>query len=393
LKSDQPLQTVWRGRDPQCGFRHQVGSPCRLSGLTISEARRSAIGEALERYCAARADLDRIIVSPLDQLDGNVLDPRLLVAYTDDQLRRKGFPYRVFIPERPHAWITGTRLDTGEPIWAPALPTYFELPSGLDDEYCQVTTSGLAAGACLEDALSHAILELIERDAVAISWLTRQPGRRIILDDSLDPGAHLLVRQLASHGAHVELYLLHSDTEIAAVACLVLGNGKDWPGVTFSSAAHPDPRQAVRAAILEQGFSGTFLRDVLIQEERPVPERREDVRTVMDHAQFYFPEARASCCDFLRRTDIPPVPLRQVPQVTGGTLNELVFWLARRNVHVAAVDVTSADIAITGTRVVRALAPELLPIYFGFGNEPLAHPALIRRLGRASPNLDPHPHC
>src|SRR4051794_13189992 len=48
--------------------------------------------------------------------------------------------------------------------------------------------SGCAAGTSLEMAVTHALLELVERDAAISAWSARRPARRIKPDEALDAG-------------------------------------------------------------------------------------------------------------------------------------------------------------------------------------------------------------
>ena len=181
----------------------------------------------------------------------------------------------------------------------PALPTYFNFHPPRHELCCQVSSNGLAAGVDLADAALRATLELVERDAFMLTWHCRLPGRRIVPDDALDPGIAEIVRQLEAHGAQVELYLLHAGIDIPVVACLGVGDGQRWPGVTVALAAHPVLRSAVRKAILEQGAVGPYIRRMMV-DGQPIPQTPEDVRDLNGHALFYVPVERQPILGFLR---------------------------------------------------------------------------------------------
>ncbi len=162
-----------------------------------------------------------------------------------------------------------------------------------------MTSNGLAAGATRADASMRAAVELIERDAFMISWLARLPGRRIALDDSIDPGTREVARQIAERGARLELYLLDVGLAVPTILAVGFGDGRRWPGATVAMAAHLSPRAAIRKAVLEQGHVGPYLRRLMIEGNQIIPERPEDVRTLSDHAIYYFPPSRASAFAFL----------------------------------------------------------------------------------------------
>jgi ribosomal protein S12 methylthiotransferase accessory factor len=360
-------------------------------GLTETEAMVGAVGEAIERYSASLVRLDDLHHSTMHALAGDVLDPRRLCLYDEAQYDRPGFPFVRFDPDRPHWWIRGHWMDTGEPVWVPGLPTFYKFPSGADDRFCQATSNGLAAGVDLEDASLRAAFELVERDAFMLTWLCRRPGRRLLVDDALERGMCEVLEQLQRCGAQIELYCLDVGLSIPTVVCLGLGDGQRWPGVTVSSAAHISPLVAARKAILEQGFSGPYLRRVMTNGKFPIPGQPEQIRTFFDHALFYVPAARTGAFDFLRSGDDTPISLGTLHE-SEVSLETCTEQLAAGGVRVAIVDVTAPDVAQSPFRVVRALGTDLQPIHCGFGVERLANPRL-RALLIGELNPDPHPLC
>ena len=359
-------------------------------GLTAVDAMVGAVGEAIERYSSARYREDNLYRSALNDLHGEFLDPRRLSLYSDVQYDRPGFPFVRFDPSRPIDWTRGYWLDTGEPVWMPALMTYF-VWAGHGEEFCQITSSGLAAGAGLEDAAQRAVLELVERDALMITWLAQRPGRRVQLDEALDPGAHEVVRQLGERGVQVEVFWLEVGLSIATMMCLGVGDGKRWPGVTVAMAAHPNPRLAARKAILEQGHVGPFLARLMRGGGRSVPTAPNEVRTLVDHALYYVPVERTRIFDFLRHHGTETIPLAELPVPLDCSLAASARRLQQSGTRVAIADVTSPDVAESPFRVARALGIGLQPIDFGFGLQRLPTPRLLGALNGRS-GLNPHPH-
>jgi ribosomal protein S12 methylthiotransferase accessory factor len=359
-------------------------------GLSAIEAAVGAVGEAVERYSATLFDPERLARAPFAALPGEALDPRRLCLYCPAQYRRSGFPFARFAPARPLDWIAGRWLDTGLPVWVPAQMAYLALPVAPTERLCQMTSNGLAAGADVADAAGRALLELIERDAFLLHWLARRPGRRLVLDDSLDTGAAEVLRDLAARGARTEAYLLDAGLAIPTVVSLGLGDGQRWPGVTLGLGTDPDPRLAARKAILEHGQTGPYLHRVMAHRERPIPARPQEVRQPLDHALFYAPAERAASFDFLRAGTVSPVPLAALPAPAAPPLAACAAPLAAAGIRAVLVDVTSRDVAHSPFRVVRALATHLQPVHFGHGLERLANPRLHRLL-RGAVNPDPHP--
>jgi len=359
-------------------------------GLSAVRALLGAAGEAVERYSASRFRLADMRRARLADLPGPALDPRLLCLYSDDQYDAPGFPFARFSPDRPIAWTEARWLDSGEPVWVPALPTYLNFPAPLEENFCQVSSNGLAAGSGLEDAARRAVFELVERDAFLLTWLARRPGRRIVLDGTTEPGVLETVRQLEGRSsARVELYLLDVGLSLPTVVCIAFGDGRDWPGATLALAAHSSPRVALRKAVLEHGSVGTSIRRAMVEGSYPIPARPEDVHTLEDHALYYAPPDRARAFDFLRGGSAP-APLESLVEPEAFSLDDCAQKLSQAGIRVAIADVTSPDVALGPFRVARALGTHMQPIDFGHRLRRLGNPRL-QALLTDGPNPDPHP--
>lgn len=365
----------------------EVGSG---KGMTITEAMIGAVGEAIERYSAARYRKEEMHRSSFDELRESCFDPRRLCLYEEAQYEDPEFPFVRFDPARPIDWTMGHWLHDGSAVWLPALPSYFNFHVCRAEQFCQVTSNGLAAGANLEDASLRAVLELVERDAFMITWLTQRPGQRIFPDDSLEPGLNEVIRQLDERGAKVELYFVNAGIPIPVVACLAFGDGESWPGVTVALASHLDPRAAVRKAILEQGHVGPYIRRLMLDKDQPRPDTADEVRTLTDHALYYVPPERNKAFDFLRSSNAEPVKCAQLEEAGDISLSACVNKLNTAGIRVAIADVTSPDVAQGPFRVARALGVDVQPIDFGFKLRRLSNQRLAA-MQHAGLNPEPHP--
>lgn len=338
-------------------------------GLTPADAVGSALGEAVERYSASLPDPDHVVWARLEELQGDVLDPRLFPLYDDEQYRRPGFAYVPFDPAVRHPWIAGERLENGAEVWVPALFAFLSLDIGRENLISQGTSNGLAAATGADAAAARAVFELVERDAMMAAWLTGAPGRRIVVDDTLDPALASVLRGIEALGVAVELYVLPTSVCGTAMVCLGLGDGETWPGVTMGLGADLDPGEAARQAILELGQTGPYLTHMLRSGRLRIPPDPESVETMLDHAAYYFSADRAAAFDGLR-SSADDVSLGFLP--TGGeerSLDACAAALRDAGVRVALVDVTSPDIWMSPFRVVRAVSPDLQPISYGYGFE------------------------
>jgi ribosomal protein S12 methylthiotransferase accessory factor len=172
--------------------------------------------------------------------------------------------------------------------------------------------------------------------------------------------------------------------------CLALGDGKAWPGVTVALAANLSPRAAVRGAIFEQGQVGPYLARLMANGQHTIPREPDEVRTLTDHALYYFPANRLPIFDFLRSA-VTPVPMADLAEPPVVSLEACTERLRMSGVRVGIADLTAPDVAQSPFRVVRALGADMQPIDFGFGVRRL--PCLrLQTMLSADPGLNPHPH-
>jgi ribosomal protein S12 methylthiotransferase accessory factor YcaO len=114
------------------------------------------------------------------------------------------------------------------------------------------------------------LLEVIERDAVMVSWLTLarprplQTSLRWRSDNGIDIRFDLAVEDY-------RLYLLHSPAGIPVVFAVAHG-GRNQPPVAVGAAAHLDLVLACRKALIEAQQTFSWARHMLAQ-RRPVPSR------------------------------------------------------------------------------------------------------------------------
>ena len=335
-------------------------------GLTISGAVLSAVGEAIERYSASVVDPNRIVWKHPDELEGEFLDPRDCGLYSDAQYQRADFPYVRFDPNIAHPWVLGNWLNNGKPVWVSAIFVFLSIELLQEQVIAQGTSNGLAASTDKDDAALRAVLELVERDAFMTTWLTAYPTQRLQLDDTLDPLLRTVLEGIEALGGTIEVYQLPASVVGTTVLCLALGDGDQYPGVTFGLGCDLDPRAALRQAVLELGQTGPYLRRMMRSKVLTAAENPAGVRAMLDHAAYYFPKERATAFDRLR-SENSTVNLRDLNAVEKRSLKDCAAALDEAGVRMALVDVTSADVATGPFRVMRAISPDLQPIWYGYG--------------------------
>ncbi len=190
-------------------------------GLTPAAARLSAIMEAIERVSAETAPAGAVRATRAQLLEQS--------KYCVDPERFDLPPTTTYHPGLPMDWIAGWDLIGQADILVP-LDLCISPPGQVLLD--QVDTNGLASGATFGEAIRHALLEIIERDATGqqhffeLFGCEGQPGpeRRRIDTASLPESCKELLRTIQADRLHPVLEDMTSDIAIPVVGCYLVDN-------------------------------------------------------------------------------------------------------------------------------------------------------------------------
>ncbi|MCQ8894457.1 MAG: YcaO-related McrA-glycine thioamidation protein [Methanolinea sp.] len=208
-------------------------------GATPIEARVSAIMEGIERY-SAEVPPDAILATgryPEIGRDVPALDPGDLI------LPRRTDP-RMVIP-----WVSGYDIVTNQEILVPASAVFHPLPATYPQLF-RTSTNGLASGNTPEEAVFHALMEVIERDAWSLVEATRDTGPRVYgITDSLS--CDLLSR---FSSAQVEVHIRDITSDIGIPTFAAVSDDlqlRDPALLTIGMGTHTSARIALLRALTE----------------------------------------------------------------------------------------------------------------------------------------------
>ena len=250
-------------------------------GGDAEQALTGAYGELVEVACSAatlrRVERPTATLVEMVAREGadRVADPRTLgLEVGDATTSAGGTPWGA---DRPLQWLPTAVLgaDPGEPdacVWAPAelvASTGADLPGGPPATGWLTTpiSNGLGAGAgeqARERAVSHALLEVCQRDGNGLRFRALDRGVVLDLDGSealADPVVADVLRRCAEAGLRVVPKLATDEHGLANV--YVVGHAQGEPAddgldadlpvrtTACGEAAHPDRVVALRKALLE----------------------------------------------------------------------------------------------------------------------------------------------
>ena len=312
-------------------------------GLNLDAARASGLMESVESYHAER------IHQPLKRASFEDLRYTHRVVDVDalPRMRSSRFHRDLAI-----LWIEGRDLFADTAAWVPFELTHTNYTHPpLDGEGCFLCSSnGLASGNHLLEAISHAICEVVERDASAL-WDLDGPdacaARRIDLATVDDPSCRRVLELYDRAGVEVAAWDITSDIGIPAFLAQIVDRVEDPARALYACAGmgcHPTRRIALLRALTEAAQG----RLTAIAGSRDDLPRAEYERTrSIDAVQAYRAQTQGQGTrDF-----------RSVPNHESETFDEDVAWELERLTaagirEVVALDLTRPEFGVPVVRVV-----------------------------------------
>lgn len=323
---------------------------------------------------------------------------------SDEQYRREDWRTAKWNEEQEVTWIEGVELPGGQPVLLPAGLVFLVTPPPRpEDFFVPSSSNGLAAGPTLTDAALGGLYELMERDALLITWMNRLPATEIDLRRA-GPAASAIARHFRRLSVDVRAFLMPTDLPAAVAMAVSFDPDPARPSQVIGMGCHLDPAIAVVKALYEmcQGRPSEARRFANHPPHGRLV-RYEDVKTLDDHSAFASLPAQRSAFDFLSAGG-NMVGTDELPnRGTGDAERDLALTadgLTALGCRVAYVDLTLPDIAPFGARVARAIVTGLQPVHFGHGTERLGGRRLFelpQKLGfadriRTVADLNPCPH-
>lgn len=236
-------------------------------GATAVEAKVGAVMEAIERCSAWSARGPERFASHRElRAQAPALDPNTIVVSQEPD----------FDEDTRIGWIEGYDLIRQEAIYVPYYAAaYFDGPGEYGHLcYAVTSTNGLASGNTLEEAVCHALCEVIERDASTLAELGSRalpshlqmhiPGLDYGLEQddldlhaSIDPRsltgtAAALVAMFERVGISVMLRDITSDIGVPTIMCTISDDlHPDLSPAYTGQGTHPDKSVALSRALTE----------------------------------------------------------------------------------------------------------------------------------------------
>lgn len=355
---------------------------CSGKGATDMQARVSALCEALERFSGVYQGDEATVRGSIRQLtqrgeqEGEPIAPNALQQFSESQFEareainamtddvRKHVPPRFGLDEAID-WTPAWPIAGGPKRLVPLSYCFAETPDPQAANVCVHNPNGCAAGGSFEEAVLQGLLELVERDAVAIWWYNQLERPGVDIGSFRDPYFDALCREYESIGWRLWAIDITHDLHIPTFAALAHHADSDRFSIGFG--CHLDPRIALQRALTEVNQ----LLDVAAK--APPPWDREKLSS----DRFLYPAADQPRTDATTWTPIGGIDLSE-------DVRTCVARLAALGMEALVVDKTRPDI---GLSVVQTIVPGLCHFWPRFG-APRLYEVPVRQGWLAKPHAE-----
>lgn len=369
----QPLATIAQA----LGGKSAAGSLDGAGGsIDADEARLKAIAEGLERYSSCAYSERQFIWATARELGSEALDLDTVPRSSERELAHPRCPIIAPDKEAPMRWVRGISLHNGRAVWVPSVMVYLHIPyMSRGERFWLPISTGCAAHTTLERALVGAICEVIERDAIALTWLQQMSLPRVEIDQVPAFLVPYLERNERAKEA-VKHHYFDATTELGVptIYSLHLSPHNDKLAALVMCSTELDPAVAIAKVARELASSR-----IALQVHRDAPEQVDDFLNVFDGASYMASRERLPAFDFLLHSPRRRLLSEIKPIGTGNTRHDLVQLLQRLKAcgkEVFAVDISTDEALRVGMRVVRVLIPGLQPLSFSYRARYLGHSRL-----------------
>lgn len=269
-------------------------------GITKNQAKVSALGEAIERYCATFQGGESQIQSSFENLSENAIDPTSCMQYSVKQYQNREILNQKKSRFNPVPEPFDYKAMMGwTPIWSLTDQKYYYLPSEYlyfqyHDQinslpYCYADSNGNAAGCTLEEAILQGLLELIERDSVALWWYSRSIRPAVDISSFNEPKFEKLINNYKKLNREIWALDLTSDLNIPTIVAISRErDNKEY--ICFGFGCHLDPKIALERALTEMNQMLNFVDHVKTSHLNAPPaifETTEWLNSATISEQFY----------------------------------------------------------------------------------------------------------
>lgn len=315
-----------------------------------------AIGEAMERYSAAVIDFPIKKATEIRKDKEKIITADEFSLFSAKQYADPEFMWKVIDKSEAYYGEVYSLYDNKK-VWIPQ--ELIGLGTKKDPALIPSTSTGLAAHTDWYKAILLAVQEVLERDALTVTWQNSLGGREIVLDE-------LYLESVREKKGEVFCFDMTQDWNPHPVVA-VCGHmfQRDKRRISMGVACRETYEQAIEKAYTEwlqgtifAGFYDVYHPDIKL-------DNIEDVVDFDEHAVYYtlHPSKWMDVPLLKRRSVYESKAQEDTSSDTEKIIANLLDVLSQNNIRLFYRDITLPDVKEAGLTVVRVISPDMSLIH------------------------------
>lgn len=334
------------------------------TALSKEKAIMKALGEAVERYCLAFFRKNQFIYASVNELRQEYLDPSIVVNFSAKQLKNKNLNSFQQKSNSKFWWSKGFSITNNKEILVPAQLVYVPYHGHQEPVIRRSITTGAASGTSLEGAIKRGVCEIVERDGFMIFYLNKLTPPRLDLSKTSDETLVKIQKSFTRYKLDLFIFDISTDLPFVSIMAIIIDKTGIGPAVSVGLKCSLSAKDAIVGAIEEAQQVRSWIRDELYnQKESTKPNLTVDLK---DRGLYWSRPDRIKDLDFfLKSKNIIRVDefVNERSRNQNMKFNVLINKLKGKKVDVVFVDVTRPEVKKAGFCVIKAIIPQLQPLY------------------------------
>ncbi len=324
-------------------------------GTSLSRARamRTALAEAVERSIWLSETRHLRYGPPTPSRDMPANTPRASAYVLSDKTHTA---HLATIDDIPLRWSKAYSYTARQYVSVPSqmLSATYAKESG-EIMLRQPITTGLATAPTRNASLLSGALEVIERDAFMVTWLSGMSPANIIHDSLTDacPELGTLLASCTRYRLKVDFVRLFTDAPTYAIMAVV-SDPSNMPPVAVGAAAGPDAGRAALKGLLE----------ALRARQNSRAQAKKETSQQNSRLGFWAKPEHTTHAAFL--TANSPTPLQRAPwhnDTVRAHFARIIDWARALSFDLLAADLSAGEANVPGWHIHQVIIPQLQPLY------------------------------
>lgn len=350
----------------------------QVSGVGADECEEMAlvraVAEAAERYASCVFLDEDTTIATANELGAEALSFSQYSRCSEREYEHPRCFLRRFNPDEPIRWVKGFSLIDRKERFVPLVMTHLYIREWESEHFWHSISTGVAAHTNPLQAIVSAIGEVIERDAIALTWLLKLPLPKILLNESPPPALELKFNRLKRSRIEHAFFDATTDIGMPTVYGIQFTEGHQKLSQFVSCSAGVSAWDNC-AKLIRESACGRFA----VEATNTIPENFEDFYALEHGASFMGRPEQRSQFDFLANSpNIRPISTlkSEYPQELKGQYEFLIKRFRDFGMDVVLVDLTTDELRAAGLWVIRAVIPALVPMSCIYRSRYLGHPRI-----------------